>query len=165
MNIHIRPYRFSDRDFILSLAARFSEMELPAWRSRTEIDHANELSLQKAIHAPEPDSAIFIAETEDGRLAGFIHLQTQADYFNGEKHGYISDIAVDSSFEGQGIGRAMMAKAEEWAAQQGYGLLTLYVFAGNARAQQMYEKFGYQKEVIKFAKVVHPNLGLPFFTG
>lgn len=152
--IHIRDFQPSDRDFIASLVMRFSEFDLPKWRSKNEVDDTNLVTLQKAIEQPEPDSAIFIAEDESGTPAGFIHLQTQVDYFNGKKHGYISDIAVDKSFEGQGVGRALMNKAEEWTRQQGYGLLTLYVFAGNKRAQLLYEKNGYQQEVIKYVKVI-----------
>jgi ribosomal protein S18 acetylase RimI-like enzyme len=157
MNINVRVFQPSDHDFIMSLITRFSDVDLPAWRSRSEVDRTNHMALQKAIHAPEPDSVIFIAEDEDGRRAGFIHLQTQIDYFNGEDHGYISDLAVDRSFEGQGVGRALMNKAEEWARQQGYSLLTLYVFAGNTRAQELYEKNGFQPEVIKYAKMIEQN--------
>lgn len=157
MSIRIRSFQPTDHDFILSLIPRFSEIALPAWRSKTDIDRTNEVTLQKAIHAPEPDSQIFIAETEDGRPAGFIHLQTQVDYFNGEDHGYISDLAVDQSFEGQGVGRALMNKAEVWARERGYTLLTLYVFAGNRHAQELYEKNGFQAELLKYAKVVKPE--------
>ena len=66
--------------------------------------------------------------------AGFIHLETQADYFSGEKHGYISDLAVSKSFEGRGVGRILLEAAEAWARVNGYRLLTLYVFSGNTRA-------------------------------
>lgn len=154
MNIRIRPFQASDHDFISSLTERFSDVDLPAWRSKRDVDHTNQLMLQKAMHVPELGSAIFVAETEDGRQAGFIHLQTQVDYFNGQDHGYISDLAVDTAFEGQGVGRALMNKAEEWAHQLGFKLLTLYVFAGNARARQLYEKNGFQPEIIKYAKVI-----------
>lgn len=142
---------------MMSLTPRFSDIDLPAWRTKHEVDYTNQLALEKAIHVPESDAMIFIAETEDKRPAGFIHLQTQIDYFNGEDCGYISDLAVDISFEGQGVGRALMNKAEEWARERGYRLLTLYVFAGNMHAQQLYEKNGFQPEVIKYAKVIKPE--------
>jgi len=60
--------------------------------------------LQKALEQPEPGSAVFVAGDESGRLAGFVHLETETDYFNGEKYGYLSDLAVDQAFEGLGIG-------------------------------------------------------------
>ncbi len=158
MTIHIRIFKSSDSKFISSLVTRFSEFDLPEWRVMNEIDDTNRILLQKAMEQPEPDSIIFVAEDEKGRLAGFIHLQTQTDYFNGEKHGYISDLAVDKFFEGQGIGRILMGKAEEWTLQKGYRLLTLHVFAGNRHAQHVYEKHGFSQEIIKYAKAIKPSL-------
>ena len=152
MTINIRPFTSSDTNFIEALIPRFSEFDLPAWRQRDEIDAANLASLKKAMEAPEPGSAIFIAEDETGKCAGFLHLQIQTDYFNGTKVAYISDIAVDSAFEGQGVGRILLDKAEEWAREQGCSLLTLYVFSNNSRARKVYEKLGFKEEVTKYVK-------------
>jgi ribosomal protein S18 acetylase RimI-like enzyme len=152
MTINIRPFTPSDTNFIESLIPRFSEFDLPAWRQKDEIDTANLASLKKAMETPEPGSAIYIAEDETGKRAGFLHLQTQIDYFNGEKIAYISDLAVDSAFEGQGVGRILLDKAEDWAREQGCSLLTLYVFSGNSRARKIYEKFGFKEEVVKYVK-------------
>lgn len=152
MTIQIRPYQPKDSEFILALVTRFSEFGLPTWRQADEIDHANRAFLEQALKQPEPDSAIFVAEDNGKTLAGFIHLQTQTDYFNGEKHGYISDLAVDTFFEGRGIGRLLLETAEEWARTKGYHLLTLYVFAGNTHAQRLYEKQGFKPEVVKYVK-------------
>ena len=157
MTIHIRTFKPTDADFILSLVSRFSEFEVPNWRSNHEIDNANHASLQKAMDVPEPDSIIFVAEDEKGTPAGFVHLQIQTDYFNGEKHAYISDLAVDKSFEGQGIVSLLLDKAEEWVLLKGYRLLTLYVFAGNKHARRLYEKRGFEQEVIKYVKVIQPG--------
>lgn len=154
MTIRIRTYNPTDYEFIISLVTRFSEFELPEWRRAEDIDHTNRESLERALKQPEPDSAIFIAEEENGALAGFVHLQTQTDYFTGEQHGYISDLAVDTPFEGQGVGRLLLETAEDWAREQGYPLLTLYVFAGNTRARRIYEKHGFCPEVLKYGKLI-----------
>lgn len=154
MPIHIREHLPSDNKFILSLISRFSEFELPEWRSRHEIDRTNQASMERALHQHPAESTIFVAEDENGYLAGFIHLQTETDYFRDEKYGYISDLAVDESFQGQGIGRALLDMAEDWAHKKGYRLLALYVFAGNARARQVYEKYGFKQEVIKYVKAI-----------
>jgi ribosomal protein S18 acetylase RimI-like enzyme len=157
VTIQIRTFQPSDREFILSLASRFSEFDLPEWRLKSEIDHANRAVLQKALEHPEPDSALLVAEDESGQPVGFIHLQTQTDYFTGEPHGYISDLAVDKSVEGQGIGRLLLEAAEAWGRTKGYRLLTLYVFAGNTRAQQLYQKSGFSQEVVKYVKTIRRN--------
>jgi GNAT superfamily N-acetyltransferase len=151
MTIRIRMYQSSDREFILSLVGRFSGFELPEWRRAEDVDRTNHASIAEALEEPDPGSAIFLAEVEKVP-AGFIHLQTQSDYFSGEAHGYISDVAVTPDFEGRGVGRLLLETAEDWARSKGYSLLSLYVFAGNTRTRQIYEKLGYCPEVIKYGK-------------
>ncbi len=152
--IRVRAFEPSDSEFVTSLITRFSEFALPAWRTRSEVDSANRRSLQTAMEEPEPGSAILIAQDPTGRPVGFIHLRTQTDYFSGERHGYISDLAVDKRFDGRGVGRILLEAAQDWARAKGYRLLTLYVFAGNTRARHVYEKHGYSEEVVKYAKVI-----------
>ncbi len=154
MGIHVRPCLPADHKYISALITRFSEFPLPDWRSADEIDRTNQLSLQKALEEPERDAAILVAEDDTQGPVGFIHLQTQIDYFSGERHGYISDVAVSKSVEGRGVGRLLLEAAESWARSNGYRLLTLYVFAANARARQVYERDGFQPEVIKYVKVI-----------
>jgi ribosomal protein S18 acetylase RimI-like enzyme len=154
MTVRIRDYTPSDTQFILSLVSRFSEFDLPEWRQREEIDGTNRSSIGQALTHLNPDSAIFIAEDENGIPAGFVHLQTETDYFRNDKYGYISDLAVDERFEGQGIGRLLLKSAEDWTRAKGYRLLALYVFSGNARARQLYERYGFEQEVIKYVKAV-----------
>jgi ribosomal-protein-alanine N-acetyltransferase len=79
------------------------------------------------------------------------------DYFSGEKHGYIADLAVSRSSEGRGVGRILLEAAEDWACANGYRLLTLYVFSVNARAQRVYERHGFQPELVKYVKVIRQN--------
>ena len=150
----IRAFIPADREFILSLVPRFSEFNLPEWRDANEINNTNRNALINAIDQPEQDVAILVAEDDAGAPLGFIHLQTKKDLFSGEKIGYISDLAVDKSFEGAGIGRMLLEAAEAWARQNGYRLLALYVFAENTRAQRVYEKQGFGREIVKYVKKV-----------
>lgn len=152
MDIYIRQFNSSDKEFIESLIPRFSEFDLPVWRQKNEIDITNSASLKRAMKEPEPDSAIFIAEDETGNRAGFINLQVQIDYFNSERVGYISDLAVNLSFEGNGIGRMLINKAEEWALKNNCRMLSLYVFSNNSKARRVYERLGFQEEVSKYIK-------------
>lgn len=149
----IRRYTPADQEFVLSLAERFTDFDLPDWRSAAELDTSNHLALQKTLADPEPDSVIWIAvDEETGRPAGFAHVHSETDFFNGKTVGYLSDLAVDKAYEGQGVGRMLLQTAEDWALMSGYPQLALNVFASNVRARQMYEKFGFQQEVVKYVK-------------
>jgi hypothetical protein len=79
MTIHIRPFTSSDTNFIKSLISRFSEFDLPTWRQKNEIDNTNLVSLKKAMETPEQGSAIYIAEDETGKRAGFIHEKSDGN--------------------------------------------------------------------------------------
>jgi len=157
MAIRIRAFNPSDAGFVTSLATRFSEFRLPEWRLPSEIDDVSRSRLQKAVEQPQPDAAIFIAEDESGERMGFVHVQTKTDHFNGKKQAYISDLAVVKPSEGRGIGLRLLDTAEDWARGKGYHLITLYVFEGNMRARQMYEKHGFAPEVLKYVKRVRPT--------
>ncbi len=154
MTVHIRPSVPADREYIASLIGRFSEFDLPAWRSTDEIDRTNRRLLQKALEEPQPGAAVLVAEDETQGPVGFVHVEAQVDYFTGEEHGYIADVAVSKSAEGRGVGRLLLEAAEAWAESRGYRLLTLYVFSGNVRAQRVYEKHGFQPELVKYVKVI-----------
>ena len=53
----------------------------------------------------------------------------------------------------------LMEHAEQWTAERGLPLLTLNMFAGNARARRFYEKGGFQIEMVKYAKRVTLAVG------
>ena len=55
----------------------------------------------------------------------------------------VHDLAVLPAARGQGIGRALLAAAEERARARGCGKLTLEVLDVNARARGLYASFGF----------------------
>jgi GNAT superfamily N-acetyltransferase len=75
------------------------------------------------------------------------------DFF-GRRHAHISVLAVTEPAEGTGVGRALIAYAEGWTRDRGLPLLTLNVFAGNARARRLYEHTGFIPETLRYAKPV-----------
>jgi ribosomal protein S18 acetylase RimI-like enzyme len=158
MSIRVRLFLPTDSEFITALVARLSEFDLPEWRRADQIDNTNVSALKRAMEESEPDTAIFVAEDKaEGQLVGFMRLQTQIDYFSQEKHGYIANIAVDKSFEGQGIGRMLLETAEMWAREKGYDLLKLHVFVENKRAQRIYEINGFCQDLVQYVKVIASN--------
>lgn len=58
--------------------------------------------------------------------------------------------------EGRGVGRALMAAAEKWAASRGLSPITLETGARNHRARRFYERAGFEEEDIRLSKPVEP---------
>ena len=64
-----------------------------------------------------------------------------AKAWNGYAH--IEDISVAEEYRGQGIGTALLSKAEEWAKEQGLFALSLECQDNNVLASRFYKKNGF----------------------
>jgi GNAT superfamily N-acetyltransferase len=104
-----------------------------------------------ALRSAAEDPSVFVAEL-DGVIAGFIHVHSLEDYYRRRKHGHVADLVVAPEQEGKGIATALIARAEEWSRAQGYDWMTLGVFEQNVRAERLYQKLGYRRDVIRLLK-------------
>ncbi len=118
------------------------------------MDRAVTASIDGALSAPQPDQTVLVAEGPAHEPLGFVHLHAASDFHTGERHGHVSDIVVAPAAEGRGIGAALMAAAEAWARERGFRLLSLHVFDGNVRAQDLYERLGYRRDIVKMIKTL-----------
>lgn len=85
-----------------------------------------------------PDKVVFLAYLNDG-LAGQIRLRK---YWNG--YAYIDDLAVDTQYRRQGIGRALIERAIKWAKAKGVPGLMLETQDNNVPACKLYESCGFE---------------------
>lgn len=147
----IRNYKDDDKKHILQLSLRFSDLEFLSYRDKEAMEQKQLDIAKEALNSNT--SNIFVA-VEDGEFIGYIELTEQKDYFTGEKQGYVSAIATSPNNEGKGVGKKLMQKAEEWTREKGLKVLVLEVFQNNERAIKLYEKLGYNKEIVKMTKVL-----------
>ncbi len=111
---------------------------------------------------PRPMTADYDAAVRDhmvdllhdgGRLVGLIETRPEAD------HLLIVNVAVAPAFQGQGLGRLLLAHAEKVAEALGHGETRLYTngrFTDNLR---LYGRIGYQVD----REEVHPQLGMAVY--
>ena len=91
----------------------------------------------------ENEWELWLAETEDGQLAGGVLTRTQPDE-TGELRGFEENLLVDAAYRRQGLARELMQVAE---AHHGGGALVgmqLAADADNAAAIGLYESLGYR---------------------
>jgi GNAT superfamily N-acetyltransferase len=148
----IRKAQEADERQLVQLSSRMANFELPAWRTPAEITGADARAMLDAMRAGHPDSEVFVAE-RDGELAGCLHMVVASDFF-GRRHAHLSVIATSEKAEGTGVGRALMDFADAWAGARRLPFITLNVFAANARARRLYERSGYQVELLKYGKLL-----------
>ncbi len=66
-------------------------------------------------------------------------------------------IALGAACRGQGLGRALIEIAVDWARAVGMGKLTLSVFPGNTRALALYRSCGFEEEGVLRGHVRLPS--------
>jgi GNAT superfamily N-acetyltransferase len=153
-NIHVRLAHADDDEFILGLAERFVEFELPKWRKRGETIAGIRSDIAHHLRETPASTHLFVAENGDAERLGFMHLQTRRDFFTGAQNCHIADLVVAAAHEGRGVGRALLAFADIWAKEHHCRHLTLGVFPANERARKLYEAHGFGVEILSMAKPV-----------
>ena len=98
---------------------------------------------RKLAHSP----SLFLVGLDDDELVGSV----MAGY-DGHR-GWINYLAVHPSWQGQGLGRALMEAAEERLRALGCPKINLQVREGNEAAAAFYDAIGYeQQELVDFGK-------------
>ena len=108
------------------------------WRSA-----ADERRYLRAIRR-YPHAAVFVAEAEDGTVVG--RLSIARDQHPASRHVADLGLMVAQSHRRQGVGRALLRAAVDWARQQDVQKLELHVFPHNEAAIALYEQFGFVRE-------------------
>ena len=96
--------------------------------------------------------AVFVAE-EESQLLGFIHVE-RYDVLYFESMANILGLAVKKDFQKQGLGKALLLAAENWAQENGIYLMRLNSGINRTDAHGFYEHLGYvsEKEQKRFVK-------------
>jgi ribosomal protein S18 acetylase RimI-like enzyme len=141
--VTIRRARLSDADAIAGLATQLGYSAEPS-------AVADRLSRVLA----RSDQEFLVADHEE-RPVGWIHMLV-SEYVEAAAFVVIGGLVVDREYRNQGIGRRLLAQAEEWAAQHGCSVVRLSSSVPRTEAHAFYERAGYMKlkTQYSFAKAV-----------
>ena len=143
----IRVYRDADwSDWLRLSLALFPEYS------------AEELDAGMREHRARSDAEIFLAERENGSVAGFVEVGSRpyADGCNTSPVGYIEAWYVDPDVRRMGYGRALLAAAEEWARSRGYREMASDSRLDNEISHAAHRRAGYDEvdRIVQFRKVL-----------
>lgn len=158
MNIIIREYREADeKEFKQSIIdlqnyERAFDPEMLSGEATVDawFNHVFEENKQK-------DGQVYVAEA-NGKAVGFISLRTE---LKGEeillpniKSVFVTDFIVSTDFRGKGVGKLLMAKADEYAKEKNISYIKLDVFLANSNANEIYHKLGFKDESATMIKKI-----------
>jgi aminoglycoside 6'-N-acetyltransferase I len=140
-DICIRLAQLSDRDQLVRLREAL-------WPKSSAEEHARELTPILEGKAPVTmPLIILVAEASDRILAGFMEIDSRshADGCNPSRPvGYIEGWYVAESHRHRGIGRKLLAAAEDWARSQGCVEMASDTWVDNELSQRVHEALGYE---------------------
>jgi len=89
------------------------------------------------------DSGIWVAEVEDETVAGWIHVFIK-QVLESDREAEIGGLVIDKAFRNQGVGRALVQRAERWAKAR--RLKSVYLRSNIVRKDShgFYERLGYK---------------------
>ena|SRR5436190_11976629 len=141
--MNIRPAQLSDFEQLVVMCEAL-------WPTAAAEEHAKELRLLlggNTILVLTMPLSIFVAEDTDGLLLGFVEvdLRSHADGCNPSKPvGYIEGWYVAEQHRQRGVGRKLLAEAEEWARHHNCVEIASDATIDNDRSQRAHEALGYQ---------------------
>jgi putative acetyltransferase len=144
----VRPADPSDAEALTRLAEAVSA-EPEAWLISTNGEWrsvGDERRYLKAVRR-YPHAAVYVAERGDGAILG--RLSLARDTHPASTHVADLGLMVAKDARRQGVGKALLETAVEWARASGVRKLELHVFPWNEPAIQLYERFGFEREGVR----------------
>lgn len=140
-DICIRLAQLSDRDQLV-------RMREALWPKTPAEEHARELTdILEGKPVTTLPLIILVAEASDRGLAGFLEvdLRSHADGCNPSRPvGYVEGWYVAENHRHKGIGRRLLAAAEDWARSQGCAEMASDTWVDNGVSQRVHEALGYE---------------------
>jgi RimJ/RimL family protein N-acetyltransferase len=106
---------------------------------------ADERRYLRAIRR-SPHATVLVAEGEEGIVG---RLSIARDSHPASSHVADLGLMVAAGQRRQGIGRALLEEAVDWARQNEIEKLELHVFPHNEPAIKLYEQFGFEREGLR----------------
>ena len=128
-------------------------MRCALWPEGSREEHASELDDWLAA-----GNAVFVSPREEGGLQGFVEvsIRNYAEGCETNHVGYVEGWYVDEDRRKQGVGRTLIAAAEDWARAQGCTEMASDALLTNTISHQAHERLGYieQERIVCFKKML-----------
>ncbi len=141
MGIAFRPARLADAPLLVGLVEELGYPSAP-----------EEVRARLERLLAESDQAVFVAESES-EILGWVHVQEFLS-LAGAPTGLVTGLVVAAEARGKGLGRGLVAAAEDWARARGLGAMRLRSRVQRTGAHEFYRRLGYAlaKKQLQFRK-------------
>lgn len=142
----------ADYEGMLELFPRLASFDLPQNRNPEHLWGGDAEILKGWAKGKRDDCFVHVAKNDDDKVLGVAMVTMRPELLSHSPSAHLEALAVDENAEGQGVGTALLASVEEEAQQRGALSMSLTVFARNQRARKVYERAGYDGELLRYIK-------------
>ena len=144
------------RSAVLGDADAIGRVQVETWRAAYrglmpdeaiagfDVEERRRLWREGLARVPQPGSATFVAEL-DREVVGFASVGRSREE-GAENEGELYAIYLHPSRWSQGIGRALLERAEESMRASGFEQAILWVMEGNERGERFYRAAGWERD-------------------
>jgi len=150
----IRKGKPADATEIEALLPRLSDFEVPEHRIPEHLWIGDRSMVRKWAKGDRPDVDVAVAVNSSDHVIGIAIVSEKPEMLSGLPSVHLETLAVSSCAEGHGVGTALMQETELMATRRGAKCISLHVFSANSRARTLYEKHGYQGELMRYYKPI-----------
>ena len=135
----VRRARVDDAEEVFSLVKDFPPEAIPD----CQVFQATFASLDETAA-----SVLFVAESGGGTVLGYILVSCHPSFLANAPVAWVEEVMVANSWRRLGVGKALMAAAEDWANRRG----AAYVALASRRSAPFYLALGYEDAAVFFKK-------------
>lgn len=151
MKYSIRSGTPQDLSGIEKLLPRLADFDVPSGRVPEHLWHGDRDIILEWADGNRNDIKVAVAIADDN-VVGVAVLTLRKEMLSGEPSAHLEVLAVDASAEGAGVGSALIHKIEAIASNNGAQSISLHVFSNNKRARALYERQGFNGELMRYFK-------------
>ncbi len=150
--MYISLAEYSDIDSLAALFPRLASFSVPDRRNPKHLWEGDYELLLEWTRGDSPHCLVNVAKDDDGNVLGMTMVTLREELLSHSPSAHLEVLVVAAEAEGCGVGGALLAAAESSAREHGARSMSLHVFARNERARAIYERAGYDGELLRYIK-------------
>ena len=148
----LRPAQPSDLEQIFKLLPELADFQLPDHRHAEDLWQGDAELLNTIMTGSHANAFVHVAANTRDDVHGFIIVSMREELLSHAPSAHLETIVVHPGARGTGLGKMLLAHCEAEVRKRGATSLTLHVFRNNERALALYEKSGFDAELIRAIK-------------
>jgi len=158
MDYSIKRADSSALDDIECLLPRLADFNVPSHRKAEHLWLGDREMVRGWASGQRPEVEVIVAINNDNqKTVGVAVVSHRKELLSGEPSAHLEVLALSKSAEGHGIATSLMQEIENIAVTNGASSLSLHVFANNAKARALYERQGFDGELLRYYKPLVSN--------